>query len=82
MLLDIYPRIILLVALMVDVFIYKEIHYFYILFPIGILIFFSKYLYYSVDKTLEKYVSQLYAIDDYVYANVPCEEENEEPRCG
>lgn len=77
-----FPRIILITALYIDVFVFHRFHYKYMVILFGLLLFFNKYLMYSLKyyktQTIDVYKNDIkYILTDYVSKVHPSEFEED-----
>ena len=77
-----FPRLVLLTALYVDVFAFHRFHYKYMVILFGLLLFFNRYLMYSLKyykkQTIETYKNDIsYILTDYISKVHPCEFEED-----
>lgn len=77
-----FPRIILIAALYIDVFVFHRFHYKYMVILFGLLLFFNKYLMYSLKyyktQTIDVYKNDIkYILTDYVSKVHPSEFEED-----
>jgi len=79
----IFPRLVFIFIMFIDVFIFNKLHYIYYVILLGILLFLSKYIIYSIkirkNQLLEKFMLYYDAVSTpYVYGVDPDDNEEDE----
>ena len=78
-----FPRLVFILIMFIDVFIFNKLHYIYYVILLGILLFLGKYIIYSLKKRknqlLEKFILYYHTVSTpYIYGVDPESDENEE----